>query len=62
MNLQVYATSFSVEAENGISNMLLNGVDMNQVISEFSAEEVLKCIDFDRIVDFIAKTKEDDRE
>ena len=42
MDIQIFATTVNIEAENGVSNVLLRGVDLSMLIGQLNVEEVLE--------------------
>lgn len=53
-NIQVYANNgVNIESEPNTTNVFLRGVDVAQVVNEFSAKEVLECIELSEIEKFL---------
>ncbi len=61
--IQLYADSISnVEATGDSVSILLEGIDVGQVMSEFNADEVLDCFDTEVIQNYLDRRNEEDRE
>ena len=63
MDIQVFATTVNIEAENGVSNVLLRGVDLSMLIGQLSVQEVLEAIqvngNYADIVEYVAECEKD---
>ena len=51
-NLQVYGDKYLFVDGDGV---FVTGVDIDQVIAEFNAEDVLDALTFSDVVDYVAK-------
>lgn len=60
--IQVYAKQINIEAESEIANITLSGVDINQLIEEFSPKDVLDCLSYSDIVQYVSDVEEMKRE
>lgn len=60
--IQVYAKQINIEAESEIANITLSGVDINQLIEEFSPQDVLDCLSYSDIVQYVSDVEEMKRE
>ena len=61
MNVQVYAQKIKVDAERDSMNVYLEGVDLDQLVGEFSTKDLLDAIsvkNFSDIVEYIAKVED----
>lgn len=54
-HIQVYAKMVNVDAEMGVSNVGLSGIDASQVLNEFSVEERLESLELSDIADYLTK-------
>ena len=63
MDVQIYADSFSAEAENDTINITLRNVDLSLFIGQFNPKDVLEAITANDghsdIVDFVSDSEED---
>ncbi|HUH57435.1 MAG TPA: hypothetical protein VL020_02845 [Pseudomonadales bacterium] len=63
MDIQIYCTTVNIEAENGVSNVLLRGVDLSMLIGQLNVEEVLEAIqvngNYSDIFDYVAEVEKD---
>jgi len=50
-HIQVYAKMVNIDAEMGVSNVDLAGIDASQVLNEFSVEERLESLELSDIAD-----------
>lgn len=60
--IQVYAKQINIDAESEIANITLSGVDINQLIEEFSPQDVLDCLSYSDIVQYVSDVEEMKRE
>jgi len=54
-HIQVYAKMVNIDAEMGVSNVDLAGIDASQVLNEFSVEERLESLELSDIADYLTK-------
>jgi hypothetical protein len=63
MDIQVYADSFSAEAENEVINVTLRNVDLSLFIGQFNPRDVLEAITandgYSDITDYVSDSGED---
>lgn len=62
ISMQVYAEKVFIEADNQISNVILQGIDVGNVLQNFSLEEVLENYDVADLHAYVAKRIAEDRE
>jgi len=58
-HIQVYAKMINIDAEMGVSNVDLAGIDASQVLNEFSAEERLESLELSDIADYLTKKSQE---
>jgi len=64
MDIQVYADSFSAEAENEVVNVTLRNVDLSLLIGQFNIKDVLEAITandgYGDITDYVSDSGEEE--
>lgn len=61
MNIQVYATKASIDAERDSMNVYLEDVDMSLLVGQISVRDLLDELELGQIQDYITeKLKEDE--
>lgn len=59
--IQVYAKEVTTIESNGdYLNIILTGVNIDQIVAEFNAENILRCLDFGDIMDYVAECKKEE--
>ena len=63
MEIQVYAQTANIIAENGIMNISLTNVDLDQFVAEFTVEELLDAItvngNYADIMEYVTATEKE---
>ena len=53
MNIQLYADTFSAEAEADTMNVTLTNVDPSLLFGQFSIDDILSQLDYSDIIDWV---------
>lgn len=61
-NIKLYAEEAKIVHESTGIYVSLRGVNLGDVVSEFSENDVLDHIDFDTVMDYVTKRLEEDDE
>lgn len=60
-NIQLYADGMSVDPDDNNSiNVTLTNIDLSQVVTQFFIDDVLDCLEFSDIADYVNKKLADE--
>lgn len=59
MNIQLYADTFSAEAEADTMNITLTNVDTSLLFGQFSIDDILSQLDYSDIINWVHGQQED---
>lgn len=57
--IQIYADTIKAEQDGDGLLVTVSGINVDQLVSEFSVEEILDCIDFDKLAEYYIEVAKD---